>query len=124
MKFSFVGFFLMLFITIYAQDEGKLVFDENAKDYGTLKYGEHAQCDFEITNTGKTDVTIKDVKSNSRNLEFKIEDSIVKPGQKIKLSVIYNTENEGPIRKTITVFTNAKPAVYTLNVRGRVLPKP
>ncbi|QTY27383.1 DUF1573 domain-containing protein [Flavobacterium sp. CS20] len=124
MKTNFLILFLSITSIFYAQKISKLEFDSNSKDYGTLKYGEHAQCEFYITNTGKENVVIKSLKSNSRNIEFKLDDSLIKPGQKIKLVVIYNTENPDSIRKTITVFTDAKPSVYTLSLKGRVLPKP
>ncbi len=123
MKSFFIPIFLFALSICSAQNSNTLKFDSNIKDYGTLNYGEHAQCNFELTNIGKEDIQIKNVKSNSRSLEFKLSDSLLKPGETTKLSVIYDTEKEGPIRKTITVFSDAKPSVYTLTVKGRVLPK-
>lgn len=123
MKYFYIFFIIITTNFITAQNEGHLKFDSSTQDYGSLNYDEYAQCDFEFINTGKTTVQIKSIKSNTRDLEFILKDSLIKPGAKSKFSVIYNTEKPGPIRKTITVFTDATPSVYTLTVKGKVLPK-
>ncbi len=124
LKYIFAVSLLLSFVFSMAQDKGSLVFDTNICDYGTLKYGEYAECEFNFTNNGMSDLLINSVKSNSRNLTFKLTDSLIFKNKKGKLVVIYDTKDEGPIRKTITIFTDGEPDVYTLSLKGRVLPKP
>ncbi|RRO21846.1 DUF1573 domain-containing protein [Flavobacteriaceae bacterium 14752] len=124
LKYILVSSLLLAFVFSMAQDKGSLVFDNTVCNYGTLKYGEYAECEFNFTNNGKSDLLINSVKSNSRSLTFKLTDSLILKNQKGKLIVIYDTNDEGPIRKTITIFSDGEPSVYTLSLKGRVLPKP
>ena len=118
-------FFLILSLCDFtnAQSTNSFEFKHTTMDYGTIKQGEIAECEFVFTNTGEEEVEIKTVKSNSRNIKFKLKEKTIAPGQTSSITVIYNSEKPGPIRKVITVFTNIDPDVYTLSVKGRVLPK-
>lgn len=103
----------------YPQSEG-IKFDGKIGDYGTLKYGEPAVVEFSFVNQSSEDITIRKVKSNSRSITFKIKDSVVRPGQRSWIKVFYNTEEEGLIRRKVTVFTTGKTPIHTLSLRGRV----
>lgn len=119
----FLSSFLLFMTMMSAQNSNPLIFEEDTCDYGTLKVGDKAECVFNFTNLGENDVKIKDVKSNSRKIDFKLPDATISPSEQAHLIVKYDCKVEGPIRKTITIFTDAKPSVYTLLVKGRVLPK-
>ncbi|NBC57923.1 MAG: DUF1573 domain-containing protein [Bacteroidetes bacterium] len=122
-KFFLLSF--LLFMTLMsAQDSNALIFEEDTCDYGSLKVGDTAECIFNFKNTSKTVIKIIDIKSNSRHIEFELSKDTINPSEKGQLTVIYNCKVEGPIRKTITIFTDTKPDVYTVLVKGRILPKP
>ena len=46
------------------------------------------------------------------------------PGKSDVIKVTYNTNNVGPINKTITVTSNAKTSRLVLSIKGTVTPKP
>lgn len=115
--------FLLFITTVNSQSDSALKFENETCDYGTLKVGDKAECVFNFTNTGLHVIKIENVKSNSRNIELKLSNDSVKPSGKGTLTVTFDCKTEGPIRKTITVFTTSKPKVHTLLVKGRILPK-
>ncbi len=115
-----VVLFLLISSLAFSQSKG-IQFDSKIGDYGTLKYGEPAELQFGFVNKSNEDVTIRKVKSNSRSITFKIKDSIVKPGQRSWIKVFYKTEEEGLIRRKVTVFTTGNTPIHTLSLRGRVL---
>lgn len=120
-----IYFILVVLISVvsFAQQSSGIEFETKIGDYGDLKFGAPAECEFFFKNTSGKNVEIKSVKSNTRALSFIVRDSIIKPGQRSSIVIIYNTDEVGPIRKTITVFNTGSPNVHTLSIRGRVLDK-
>jgi hypothetical protein len=114
--------FLLMFAgtVAYSQSEG-LQFESKMGDYGVVKFGTSAEYEFKFVNQSSEDITIKNIKSNKRSISYVVKDSIVKAGQKSSIKVIYKTDEVGPIRRTITVFTTGTPSVYTLSLRGRIV---
>jgi len=120
----FISIILLFLSTVSAQNSGQLKFDRETCDYGKLKPGEKAECVFVFENSGDKDIQIKSVKSNSKHIKLKLSDSLIQKGETEKLTVTYKSESEGPIRKTITLFTDATPQLYTLSVKGRISAQP
>ena len=120
----FLSSFLLFMTLMSAQNSNPLIFEEDTCDYGTLKVGDKAECVFNFENTSETIIKITDIKSNSRHIKFELSKDTIYASEKGQLTVIYNCKVEGPIRKTITIFTDTKPNVYTLLIKGRILPKP
>jgi len=48
-------------------------------------------------------------------------DGPIKPGASGKIEVKYDTNRPGPIRKTVTVYSNAEEPTKALKIKGRVL---
>ena len=93
----------------FAQSGAKIDFAarENTIDYGPISKGNDSGIrTFEFTNTGDAPLIITSVQSTSScTILSKIKDSIL-PGKIGKIEVKYNMA-VGPIRKTITVESNA-----------------
>lgn len=110
----------------YAQSGAKIEFKSETIDYGTVsKEDDNGLRVFEFTNTGDADLIITDVKSTCGcTVPTKPKDPI-KPGSTGKIEVKYNM-NPGPIRKTITVTSNATNVpggVVALKIKGDVVKK-
>ncbi|KOS04712.1 hypothetical protein AM493_00615 [Flavobacterium akiainvivens] len=108
----------------YAQKGAKIEFKSDTIDYGTVtKEEDNGVRVFEFTNTGDADLIITNVKSTCGcTVPSKPKDPI-KPGKTGQIEVKYNM-NTGPIRKTITVTSNAvnvPDGVVALKIKGEVV---
>ena len=100
--------------TSQAQSGAKIEFKDkdNTIDYGTVtKEGDSGIRTFEFKNTGDQDLVITNVQSSCGCTVPTKPTEPIKPGKTGKIDVKYNM-NPGPIRKTITVESNA------INVEG------
>src|SRR5574343_186303 len=94
---------------VFAQDGPKIEFKDkdNTIDYGKVTKEEDSGLRvFEFTNTGNQPLLIKDVKSSCGCTVPSFSKDPIMPGKTGKIEVKYNM-NPGPIRKTITVESNA-----------------
>jgi len=110
----------------FAQSGAKIEFKSDTVDYGTTsKEDDNGLRVFEFTNTGNADLIITDVKSTCGcTVPSKPKDPI-KPGKTGKIEVKYNMHT-GPIRKTITVQSNAvnvPGGTVALKLKGEVVEK-
>ena len=99
--------FMALSTASFAQSGAKIDFKSDTIDYGTVsKDSDNGVRVFQFTNTGDAPLIISDVKSTCGcTVPTKPKDPIA-PGKTGKIEVKYNM-NPGPIRKTITVQSNA-----------------
>ena len=111
---------------LQAQIGAKIEFkdSDNTIDYGTVsKNSDSGIRIFEFTNTGDAPLIIKDVKSSCGcTVPTKPTEPIL-PGKTGKIDVKYNM-NPGPIRKTITVESNAvnyEGGMVPLKIKGTVV---
>ncbi|WP_417357125.1 DUF1573 domain-containing protein [Flavobacterium sp.] len=126
---KFLGLIAVLLIAITtanAQSGAKIEFKEDTIDYGTVsKETDDGLRIFEFTNTGDAPLIIKDVKSTCGcTVPTKPKEPIM-PGKTGKIEVKYNM-HPGPIRKTITVQSNAvnhPDGVVALKIKGNVVKK-
>ncbi|TRW24002.1 DUF1573 domain-containing protein [Flavobacterium zepuense] len=118
--------FLVIATTSYAQSGAKIEFKSDTIDYGTTsKDKDNGVRVFEFTNTGNAPLIITDVKSTCGcTVPTKPKEPIA-PGKTGKIEVKYNM-NPGPIRKTITVESNAvnvPGGTIALKIKGEVVKK-
>lgn len=106
-----------------AAAQAKFKFDTETIDYGTIEKGSDGIRVFEFTNVGNEPLVITDVKSSCGcTVPEKPKDAIA-PGERGKIKVKYDTQNKiGPIRKTVTVYSNADEPIKALKIKGEVLP--
>ncbi len=113
----------------FAQKGAKIEFKDkdNTIDYGTVTKDEDSGVrSFEFTNTGDEPLIIKNVQSSCGCTVPSKPTEPIQPGQTGKIDVKYNM-NPGPIRKTITVETNAvnvEEGRVALKIKGEVIVKP
>jgi len=109
-----------------AQAGAKIEFKSDTVDYGTTsKDSDNGIRTFEFTNTGDAPLTIKDVKSSCGCTVPSWSKESIAPGKSGKIEVKYNMA-PGPIRKTITVQSNAvnqPDGVVALKLKGEVVKK-
>jgi hypothetical protein len=123
--------FVALFLSfgVFAQNGAKIEFKDkdNTIDYGTVnKEEDNGLRAFVFTNTGDAPLIIKDAKSTCGCTVPSFPKEPIAPGQTGKIEVKYNM-NPGPIRKTITIETNAvnyEEGRVALKIKGDVVVKP
>lgn len=116
---------LMLFIGLlsvgmYAQETAKIEFKSETIDYGEIERGSDGVRVFEFTNTGDAPLVISDVKSSCGCTIPKKPEEPIMPGKVGKIEVKYDTNRVGPIRKAITVTSNADTPTKVLKIKGTV----
>jgi hypothetical protein len=115
----FVG---LMSLGVYAQEKvAKIEFKTDTIDYGTINKGADGVRVFEFTNTGNAPLIISDVKSTCGCTVPKKPDAPIMPGQTGEISVKYDTNRVNPIRKTITVTSNADTPTVALKIKGEVI---
>ncbi len=114
----FVG---LLALSVKAQDKtAKIEFKSETVDYGEIQKGSDGVRVFEFTNTGDAPLIISKVSSSCGcTIPKKPEDPIL-PGKKGEIQVKYDTKRVGPIRKAITVISNADTPTKVLKIKGEV----
>ena len=115
----FVG---MLSVSAFAQNKvAKIEFKTDMIDYGTIEKGADGVRVFEFTNTGNAPLIISRVSSTCGCTIPKKPEAPILPGDKGEIEVKYNTQIVNPIRKTITVISNAETPTVALKIKGEVV---
>lgn len=107
--------------TVNAQEKtAKIEFKTKTIDYGTIEKGADGIRVFEFTNTGDAPLIITRVFSSCGcTIPKKPKDPIL-PGQDGVIEVKYDTKRVGPIRKTVTVLSNASEPNVALKIKGKI----
>jgi len=101
--------------------QAKIEFKADTIDYGTIEKGADGVRVFEFTNTGDAPLIISDVKSSCGcTVPSKPKEPIM-PGDSGEIKVKYDTNRVNPIRKTITVMSNADTPTVALKIKGLVV---
>ena len=117
-KFFIAILLFFSYSSVFSQAE--ITFESEVIDYGTIKKGDDGVREFKFTNTGSSPLYITQVRSSCGcTIPKKPTDSIM-PGAKEVIEVKYDTNRVGPIRKTITVSSNAVTPVVALQIKGTV----
>jgi len=119
MLILFVG---LLSLGVSAQEKvAKIEFETEVIDYGTIEKGSDGVRVFKFTNTGNAPLIISKVKSTCGCTVPKKPDGPIMPGETGEISVKYDTNRVNPIRKTITVTSNAETPSVALKIKGLVI---
>lgn len=114
---------------VFAQKGPKIEFKDkdNTIDYGKVnKEDDNGLRTFVFTNTGDQPLIIKEAKSTCGCTVPTFSKEAIAPGKTGSIDVKYNM-NPGPIRKTITVETNAvniEEGRVAIKIKGEVVEKP
>ena len=120
-KIVLVLFIGLLGFSLTAQNgSAKIEFTSETVDYGTIEKGSDGVRVFEFTNTGSAPLIISKVSSSCGCTIPKKPDAPILPGKKGEIQVKYDTNRVGPIRKAITVISNADTPTKILKIKGEV----
>jgi|SRR4051794_6637857 len=115
----FVG---IMSLSVNAQDKvAKIQFKTDTIDYGTIEKGANGLRVFEFTNTGDAPLIISNVSSSCGCTVPSWTKEPVMPKASGKIEVKYDTNRVSPIRKTITVISNADTPTVALKIKGDVV---
>ena len=123
MKKTFI-FLLFAFFTFqfHAQEKtAKIEFETTVIDYGTIEKGADGVRVFKFKNTGNAPLVVTSVKSSCGCTVPKKPEAPVLPGETGEIEVKYDTKRVNPIRKTITVTSNAETPTVALKIKGNVI---
>ncbi|GAA3564590.1 DUF1573 domain-containing protein [Snuella lapsa] len=123
MKHLFTLLFIgLISLSVSAQNKvAKIEFKTETIDYGTIEKGADGVRVFEFTNTGDAPLIISDVKSSCGCTVPKKPKGPILPGETGEIEVKYDTNRVNPIRKTITVISNAETPTVALKIKGLVV---
>lgn len=124
-KYLLVLFLGVFGYTLQAQEKkAEINFETDVIDYGEIAHGADGLREFKFTNTGNAPLIITKVYSTCGCTVPTPPKDPIMPGDSAVIKVKYKTNLPGgPIRKTITVYTNASKQPYTLKIRGTLLPE-
>jgi len=130
MKAKLTLFFLFAFSCIYSvsaqevKSGAKISVNKETYDYGAIKASSNGVCEFTIKNDGTEPLILATVKGSCQCTVPSWPTEPIAPGASAVISVKYNTENVGPINKTVTITSNAvNDPIKVLRITGTVLPK-
>ena len=107
---------------VYAQDKiAKIEFESETIDYGVIEKGSDGVRVFKFKNTGDAPLIVSAVKSSCGCTVPKKPTAPILPGENGEIEVKYDTKRVNPIRKTITVTSNADRPTVALKIKGTVV---
>lgn len=114
----------LMTVSLQAQEKkAEITFKSDVVDYGEIAYGSDGVRSFEFTNTGTDVLIVARVYSTCGCTIPKKPENPIQPGETGVIEVKYDTKKPGPIRKTITVYSNASEVPQSLKIKGKVLPE-
>ncbi len=120
-KIVLVLFVGLMGLGLTAQDTtAKIEFKSETVDYGEIAKGSDGIRVFEFTNTGSAPLIISKVSSSCGCTIPKKPEEPIMPGKTGEIQVKYDTNRVGPIRKAITVISNADTPTKVLKIKGEV----
>jgi len=102
----------------------EITFVKTVHDYGTITQGADGACEFKFTNTGKEPLILSRPQSSCGCTVPTWPQEPILPGKSDVIKVTYNTNNIGPINKTVTITSNGKTSRVVLQIKGSVVAKP
>lgn len=118
---TFLILILAGFATATAQNTPKFQFTTEVIDYGEIKKGSDGTRVFQFTNVGNAPLIIENVYSSCGCAVPSWTTTPVAPGQSGEIVVKYNTDIVGPIRRTISINSNADESTKAVKIKGKVL---
>lgn len=110
------------FVCLSSFSQSVISFQQRLHEFGTIKEVEGAvSYDFEFVNAGNTPVLIKNVESSCGCTSPEWTRQPILPGKKGFVRATFDPKDRpGYFDKTITVYSNARPAVIELKIKGTV----
>jgi hypothetical protein len=97
-------------------------FKEDFHDFGKIESGEKITFAFKFKNTGKSVLIISNVSTSCGCTVSDYPKQPIKPGEESSIDVSFDsTGKHGLQTKSISVYTNAEPAVTTLRIQSLII---
>lgn len=116
--FSIITCFMLTAAGVAAQPVAR--FSTLRHEFGTLLWHAPGKAMFEVTNTGKSDLVIKDVHPDCGCTDADWSRYAIAPGQKGFVSATFDAELLGHFEKQLAVYTNADEHPVYLTLSGSV----
>ncbi|MFT4801884.1 MAG: hypothetical protein ACI93N_001659 [Flavobacteriaceae bacterium] len=120
-KIAIIALIAFIGLVQQANAQAKIEFKTDIIDYGEIAKGSDGIRTFEFTNTGDAPLIISNVKSSCGCTVPSKPDGPIAPGESSIIEVKYDTKRLGPIRKTVTVYSNADQPIVSLKIKGKIL---
>lgn len=120
-KIAIIALIAFIGLVQQANAQAKIEFKADVIDYGEIAKGSDGVRTFEFTNTGDAPLIISNVKSSCGCTVPSKPDGPIAPGESSTIEVKYDTKRVGPIRKTVTVYSNADQPIVSLKIKGKIL---
>ncbi len=120
-KIAIIALIAFIGLVQQANAQAKIEFKTDVIDYGEIAKGSDGVRTFEFTNTGDAPLIISNVKSSCGCTVPSKPDGPIAPGESSVIEVKYDTKRVGPIRKTVTVYSNADQPIVSLKIKGKIL---
>lgn len=98
-------------------------FNTDNYDFGDIQQGAKKEFDFELSNTGKRDLMIRDIRASCGCTTVNPEKKMIGPGEKVPVKVMFDSSGKkGRQSKTVTVITNdPKNPTIVLRISSNIL---
>jgi hypothetical protein len=102
-------------------NSGKIAFESDVFDFGTIKEGAVVEHTFKFKNEGKEPVILAQVTASCGCTTPSYTVDPILPGKEGEIKVSFNSAGQpGVQQKFVTVSSNAENAVTTVQLKGRV----
>ena len=100
-------------------------FDKKEVNFGDIKPGEKAVCDFTLKNTGKRDLIVRKTRASCGCTAVTIGQNTIAPGESIVIRATFDSQGKsGRQNKSITVITNdPQTPEQIIYINGNILSK-
>ena len=106
------------------KDGAFIVVDKEVHDFGSVEFGSPLSCEFIITNTGTKPLNITTCKGSCGCTVPVCSQIPILPNGTYTMTVKYDTKREGPINKSVTIWSNAvNEPVKVVRIKGSVRPE-
>lgn len=97
-------------------------FNELNYDFGAMKQGDKKEYTFELTNNGKSDLQIRNVRSSCGCTAVAPSKKVISPGETVPIKVTFDSRGKrGRQSKSVTVITNdPKTPTSTLRISSNI----
>ena len=96
----------------------EITVSETLFDFGKISFKESQKCIFTLQNTGKALLVIDDVNTSCGSTSVQYSKEPVKPGESLRITVIYKADHPEHFRKTITIYCNVPTSPLQLKITG------
>lgn len=110
--------------TVAPTSTADIKFEKMVHDYGKIVQGANGECVFKFKNTGKEPLIITNCQGSCGCTVPQCPKDPILPGKSGEIKVKYDTNRIGMISKSVTVQSNAKSGVQTIQITGDISAKP